>query len=114
MRDRKSIFLLTAPPSRSEIALDRYLSKRFHIRLTRPPTRDSKTRKHKVNFTFLFKDAPRGVIRPIRMSEIPLTKSFNHRFSGKKTTPTADRAPRIADRISRLVVVFVLEKIDAK
>jgi hypothetical protein len=114
MRDKKSIFLFTAPPSRSEITLDRYLSKRFQMRLTRPPTRDSKTRKDRVNLTFLLKEAARGVISPIKMRDRPPTISFSPTFSGKKTTPTADKAPRVADKISRFVVVFVFEKRDAK
>jgi hypothetical protein len=35
-------------------------------------------------------------------------------LSGKKTTPTAAKAPRVADKIRRLVVVGVFEKSDAK
>ena len=114
IKERKSIFRFTAPPSAPSNIPDMYLSSNPHKKETAPPSNASKIKKAKTNFTFRFTVTGFGVIKPIINSPSVATANFSIATSGKKTTPTAVNAPINEEAISLFVEVGTLEKQEAK
>ena len=84
------------------------------MKLTAPPTSASKIRNEKINLIRRLNVTFLVAKNPINNNPSVETPNFKNVYSGRKTTPTAIKAPNRADNISLLIEDGIFEKHTAK